>query len=460
MPHAGRFLLDPVPGGHVLTEMLSHARKFLEGLWDLEVDEDSGDCVLVKFVAGEEEYLSPEEVLGTDVCENAATGERLLVNTATDPPTVVQSLDEMDSKHRAGTATLAVGACAASVEMAVYVFQRPRIARQQSYWSLTDLYGILGLQTFNKQPSKWMWSKDKSWERMFTSMLGGHQIVYGAHLRADTAWAAIRWPQRCLPSTCVSTAGLLILLVRFAFLPMPSGGVHNDSRRACLEVLAALLKGIESSSVSVKVVVMEHWKPPWPRPKLPPSNADVTLPLHGATGLDLGALLGLASSGGASAEARVAKKWCQTLFGKARWQQSPTNHPLLDILSSCMRESSLQSLGAQLVVGVALARNTKKAGGAALKFKWDDLGSSMTSLHRIRRTCAQHVLAGVTLTQQHNTLHMAADKGWAGGLPLSFAFLTLPDGHAILCPPTVRLVHCPQIRCRSCREISARWTAV
>lgn len=102
LPHKGRFILDPVLGGHILTEMLSHCRKFLEGAWDWVADADTGDAVLVKLGSGDEEYISPDEALSRDVFENTSTGERLLVDTATDPPSVLQSLDELDSRHRQG----------------------------------------------------------------------------------------------------------------------------------------------------------------------------------------------------------------------------------------------------------------------------------------------------------------------------------------------------------------------
>ena len=74
------------------------------------------------------------------------------------------SLDAEAVKHRAAVVNLKVGVTAVVHPLALFVFDRPRDAKQKHYWALSDVYSFLCLQPYKARPSKWIAALADRWE--------------------------------------------------------------------------------------------------------------------------------------------------------------------------------------------------------------------------------------------------------------------------------------------------------
>ena len=66
-----------------------------------------------------------------------------------------RNFDEFIVRHRTGTLTLALGENGAATTFTLRIFvDRRRACNQRVWWCCHDLYRVLNLTTYNKQPSK------------------------------------------------------------------------------------------------------------------------------------------------------------------------------------------------------------------------------------------------------------------------------------------------------------------
>ena len=192
----------------------------------------------------------------------------------------------------------------------------------------------------------------------------------------------------------------------------------------------------------LKVTAMEAWLPKWPRPQ--DNVGDVEVPWLPTGIVDLGPLQHLASDSSKPAQ-RLASKWWKAFCHKGS-RPEETTVSLFELVHVCTVHPALRSLLSQVLVAASL--EIDKVMGNEVKtlafvestfitFIWHDLNIALNNRHVVQRTCAQHLLAGVALTRGENVYNMAVDKGSAGGLPLMFGFVTLPNNLAILLTPMV-----------------------
>lgn len=76
-------------------------------------------------------------------------------------------------------------------------------------------------------------------------LLGDGQIVWSTYLRDDASHRiGMPFKDRCLPTTAISTGGLLLLTARWSSAVKERGGIGDaESRAASSELFAALLSG-------------------------------------------------------------------------------------------------------------------------------------------------------------------------------------------------------------------------
>ena len=139
----------------------------------------------------------------------------------------------------------------------------------------------------------------------------------------------------------------------------------------------------------------------------------------------------------------VALKFCRTL-GKSLALGSAV--AVKHLLATCTRETSLNSVAAQLFLG--LARELEKRPGASsqidgssigrLDFEWMDPFDDESGC-AIDRQLAQYVDAGLALVDKRksNTFGLPHDKGVISTLPLRISALIMPNNVALLGIPQV-----------------------
>ena len=141
-----------------------------------------------------------------------------------------------------------------------------RVDRQRCryYWNLFDLYKALGLCTYSKQPSKWVWDCSERWMKLF----------FAAGLRPDTFIAStatrglshLLFQDRCLPTPATSTTGLLVLLATWSLDSAKRGGLRAQGpRHAASDLLRAFVTLASCAKAwEISVVFDAEWKPVFP----------------------------------------------------------------------------------------------------------------------------------------------------------------------------------------------------
>ena len=243
---------------------------------ELIEDEVTGEVVLLTVQGDADPVLSSVATLfTTTLYENSATGELFVHQTGPDDKAI--TLDTFRSRYRAASCGVSLTNGSSSSTMQAFVFRVPRVPKQSIFWSMNSLYLLLGMKTFRGVPSKWAWNVGKRWEPVFVKSLGVSQMCFGTYLtEASTEKEKLHASSRCLPTSSVSTVGLLIMLVSWSFLCAQRGGVTDVCvRQHSQELFARFLQTGTSSAGSscLNVMVEEQWVPRWPRaPGLPGSH--------------------------------------------------------------------------------------------------------------------------------------------------------------------------------------------
>lgn len=241
--------VDIVGARTVVTNNITHERVSLDGQWAIEHDDEGLFAQLYRLDCAPGGARAVDvDSLGWKKSVFRKQNEGLVVVQRSGADVSKIALEDIVTEQRQATITVTTAVSAASSEISAFVFCRHRFARQRCYWSLVDIYRFLSLSSFAGQPSKWIHNSLASWHKLFEGIVGDGSAftVFSTYITdACEVRHSLPWASRCLPQTSIATAGLLALLVRWAFCPSQRGGGGGEagqSRRCrCVARLLALL---------------------------------------------------------------------------------------------------------------------------------------------------------------------------------------------------------------------------
>ena len=298
----------------ILTNTLTYENHMLPRRgWEV-MEEDGEVMLLMADDAGDYQVVDPEDILTQRVVRDSETEEHLLLQGTHVGAWQRSSFDELRMRHRSARVALTIAATAATAEVQLYVFTRPRANKQFCFWAVADFYKLLQLTTFRALSSKWIGESAPSWEKIMIQSYGASQLVFSSFESEHTAKRAVlHQHQRCLGQTSMSTLGLLTMLATWGFATSQAGGMRGETaKQASVETfecfVAACCSGSDPWTIALEV--SEVWHPRWPRPKVQADGQNV-LELNCVAGLlDLSPLLALARPEG---NMNVAHRWCKNL---------------------------------------------------------------------------------------------------------------------------------------------------
>ena len=447
--HHGMLYLDRVDAGQVVcTNVWTHERVRLPpGDWEIVHDADSG---MYAFVGGQsgEDVLDPDAFPWTKVVfERADTGDLYVHCPGRGKYRGPQSMEELATRFSTAAVTLEIPPTNAKIEMDCYVFHRPRDLQSRCFWSMASVYTACNLTTYNKTPSKWVWTGQLAWHTNLCHAFGPQQCIVQSTHTPDGCDKEQKdsFASRCLPSTSVSTCGFLWLLLRWGTLKPRRGGFQDPSnRQSALSILRSLM---DSAGALGPWQLLLHcnpsWQCHWPRPPaVLPGFVIVTMEVSAEGFVDvspfaersraeppLSAVSLWWSEIERAIEARDLKQIPLCLFVEVAFAKHLTTGPMSAqvVLQAASR--------LEYVMGQSKQMLGKQYG--RLSAKVDDFEDDMPTRCIVDRRLLQYVLAGQFLAKGNHEFHMMTDKAWIGGMPLQVTVQTLPSGHAILCCPAV-----------------------
>jgi hypothetical protein len=448
----GRLHLDRVAAGSwVLTDTLSCDIVTLRGHGFDLVEVDGSAAVIETDEQGIQASIRDVEDIFQNLVFVNPSGERYVQHKNDNGTVVTVSFDNQLAKHREAFVKFNIGVGNASVDLTASAFLRPRTGNQRLFFSLFDIYKILGLTTFSGQPSKWVHQSKKPWMKFFASLGMGALLIQSSHSNiSDTARVALPWHERCLPSPACSSMGTLALLLRFVSLAKEKGGLDGVGQRELGRVvLRKLLEECckSAKTVCIPIVLDVKWQCRWPRPceALLYGQMSIKMSISEDGRCTLGELRSCALAGNS-----VAKRWFKHIIKVAGLQESASSIALQDLLAGLVGHESSVSLLGQILwhLSLNLERNlgmqerSSDKGAHVVHFKWTTFDDALDgSAHSLDRKLAQYVVASVEHSLLHPTFSMATDGGNIGALPLQMSFIVFPDGVAALCCPAVLVAH-------------------
>lgn len=353
--------------------------------------------------------------------------------------------DDIVAQHRTGELRFPVGATGIKAALKVAYFFRPRSCKAQYFWCMPGLYQLLQMSSYKGKASKWIWNRMATWNTSFLGMFGSCQMIHSTHLHDGMLKrAAEPFSSRCLPWTGISTVGLLLLLVRWAFLARPFGGVLDSSpelAQAAKDVLLGVLRPISScepASWQFEVVVQKHWTCNWPRPldwqQTPRSFAVAVKDGR----LDFSEMFKIVEN----RDDGVLRSWCSTVAGFLG--PSRLSSPG-EFLQAAVGVQCLEPFVAQVLLAIAV--HLEKYYGRAtipeevvgsVTIAWDDVTDLLDS-GNLGLKLSQYVVSAREMLRRHTMYCMANDKAVVCKLPLRNTFIAVPTGKAVVCNPVVGL---------------------
>ena len=277
VPVEGNVCADYINGTTVVTHMLTHESKTLDGKWLLEVSADGLVGQLEKFVAqGQEpDILGLEEVFKKIVVTKEGSDDDMhVVEFLANNKKRITPFDDLVTCHKIGKVAVGVGPSNAQASFSVYVLFKARTSKLSIYWSFGSMYSFLRLSTYKGAPSNWVQHCHEQWRQRVLHVLGSGHFIMGSYLREgmEGAKASMPFRDRCLPTTSASTAALLFLSLKWGCsLPQKGGLVEDEAREAALVFASALCSAFNGRDVPLTfpVVLDEEWASVWPRPSPP-----------------------------------------------------------------------------------------------------------------------------------------------------------------------------------------------
>ena len=437
-------VFSDVRGGRTwFTNILSHERVSLPGLWTMVQDEDgSFGQVYSEDLDYEGEPRDLDALFSESVYQSSDGMSLHLVRQGDGGPTV-SSLDDLITRQRLATVQVLATDSAAKYAMNVVIFRRPREGNQRCFWDCTSLHTLLLLSGFQGVPSKWICQSSDRWERYLQKLTGCHLLVYSTYIHDGCkSRLAMPWRDRCLPQTSVATLGLVCLTTRWAHLaPQRGGFAELPARRAARSLLDALLSWMvdEAEPWQVLLQVQTKWQCIWPRPDPVPDGTTV-LSLSVTRGVvDIGPLLDMWGSATCS---RTARAWQRALEEVVAIDRQHIGFAAL--LEASVRSEPLAPFFAQLSWAMSVVLETKLGQrgqkGLALnrlKFAWTDTASG-TIGSGTDRMLAQYNVAGNAASKANHVFGLSTDKATIAGIPMQITCCVLPNNTCIMAPPAVR----------------------
>ena len=130
------------------------------------------------------------------------------------------------------------------------------------------MYGNLGLDTYGRKASAWVNKTKEAWIADMLQVFGASELfdsTFTTHnsIKEDV----LSWSNRCCAQPSVSTAGLLLLLVRFTCTNHTNLGrlCHVDARGQALTLLRSLFADLEFLTIHINMARSYHWNHPRPQ---------------------------------------------------------------------------------------------------------------------------------------------------------------------------------------------------
>lgn len=452
LPHTDRLYLDRLSKSeYQLTDVVTLEHQRLSGCWSLYWEDGvGGRAALIQLsVDGEAPLVVKcvEDVMKLDV--GVWAGERFIVKPPLKEAIAQQSLDAALSKHLAAKVSVQVGSVAVEVAMQMWVMKRPRVGGLSVYWDLHQFFGLLGLTSYKKQASKWVYHNMPSWEANMYKSPGRHFILSRHANTSDTTKAAVPWYDRCLPVVAASSIAVLCLLSRWAYASAAQRGFRDQKARAAATdfVVALCREACGARSSSFDLYIMEDWVCAWPRPIPLDRTADkVRCAIDAAGNIDLKPLLHPEHI-----PSRTWAEWRAHLLDVA----AETGSELMTVpmlLQCIVGDTRFDSLCCQVLWHLAkllerrFAEDGRQADVAGASFAYEGGTIKVGSNDFELRICG-YVLGTVAESAKHQVVSLACDKATPAGLSLQNNVLVFGNNRAVICVPMARRrgVHDPCI---------------
>lgn len=243
----------------------------------------------------------------------------------------------------------------ANVDMRRFVMKMSRHGKQCLFWPLALPYEVLQLSSFKKQAARWVQHELPRCSKWLAACLGDAQVGRGRQARVGDDIEDMSGDLKCLPKTSVSTWGLLMLLCRFAFASVQTGGFRERISRQ-----AAVGRALRGVLALLCVQARRAEQPPGPGRRrvsvhASPTNAGLSrygFHPHHRRAHQLARSRRFRGGGRANATCR---RWRRALGKACNCAQvsGKQDISLLDLTSACVSVSALRPLGGPtLVLGV------------------------------------------------------------------------------------------------------------
>ncbi len=333
-----------------------------------------------------------------------------------------------------------------SIELPIYKLAWPR-GSFHVCWEMQPLYRLLGLTTYKKEPSKWVYTMMPQWEQRLKELgLEGHFLHSNSGLSREQAAVDAN---KFLPGSSATTLAFVATLVRWAGCSARQGGLrsgHAKSRaRSLLDGLVRGCLGKFSLTLSV-TLAFEYC---WPRPDVTPEFV-LRLPVCDKGLVDV-------SSWAAIAEDldRVGERIHGVLLD---WflmvQEFVTDDriPLATFVceTKCFLDKEWVCAWKQIVWQVAhrlevVMIKTRHEKDCEYPVQMAFVESSDDwSIRAVDRTCGEHVASCRAASDNQLFVGIAVDKvGGCRSLDLQNGFLVFPNNIAFELVPQVSTARCP-----------------
>ena len=295
VPVKGNVFVDHIGSQTVVTHALTLESKTLDRLFNLELSDDGTVGMVVSCDDDEDQLDLDDDVFTKRVVLKHSTQEYLVIQKV-GSKCKTSNWADMFSSHKAGQLHLLVGASSATAELDTYIFAKPRSFGQRAFVSLHSVYKFMQLTAYKGQSCDWVDRCYNKWLDALQQHCGpGTYFVHSTFMHGKLPKkATLPWIERCLPSTSISTFGLLIMCSRWAWKSPQGGGFIDNKHRQCSELLlASLLSVFKRQSMQGHVLAIElekDWVCRFPRPAAVVDHVGVLGLVCTAAGLDLSPL--------------------------------------------------------------------------------------------------------------------------------------------------------------------------
>ena len=288
-----------------MTHIMTLRRQVLDppevGLWALEFADDGYGALASN--SGQIKCL--EDVL-TKQLYRSLYGELFCVEDALGQYQMVSSLTAKMREYSTRNAMLCLQP-AGEVALSLHLLTWPRYASRIG-WPLAQLYQVFRLKTFAGESSKWVWSCLPRWILKLEALdMPAEHVIKG--FNTVTAAEAATSVSAFLPSSSVTTIGLLVLLFHWGLCAPRVGGLREqEARAASSQLFFAFVAASAVGDFAFNILLDDSYKNRWPRPEA--LGTSISLKVYGSGWVDLTEYKQVMQSGDTSpADRRVLFQW-------------------------------------------------------------------------------------------------------------------------------------------------------